>query len=62
MNIPDQKTDRRRGDIGPIPQENKAKSKRSCSGFLHSYTGRGQDIPTCVTGEFKKLIYGDTLK
>lgn len=62
MNIPDQMTDWRKWNISPIPQENKAKSKMSCYGLLHSYAERGQDIPTSVTGEFKKLIYGGTLK
>lgn len=59
MCIPD-----RRAEIGEnLPVLfNMARRKMSCSGLLHYCAEKGQDMATSMTGEFKKLIYGGTLK
>ena len=61
MKIPDQMA-KTGGDLSPVPQENMARRKMPCSHLLHSYPDREQDVATSMTGEFKRLIYGGTLK
>ena len=61
MKIPDQMA-KTGGDLSPVPQENMTRRKIPCSHLPHSYPDREQDVATSMTGEFKRLIYGGTLK